>query len=256
MVGPGDVAEATGAVTRTHGGHGVIADGASHGVIGGIPAPIPPDMPIPRSAPSLVPVKGPADDETVWERFLGRRVTAVGTWDGWSLRVAVVRPPRRGVREGIEVDYGSRPQAAPRTDEATFPPFSPERVRRAEGPLHADGSILWRVVVPQDDGSFRVVVAAHDADRVRAVLIDVYGDALEVVPSPWQPEVYGAIDAIGDLAEHQGVLYESMRGVDDDGVVRCRLGLQRVTTDLARALHDLPEGVLDLDVLLAPAVLD
>jgi hypothetical protein len=126
-----------------------------------------------------------------------------------------------------------------------------QQIRDAEGPLWASGSMIWRTATggPQP---VRHVAAAHDPEVVAAALTPILGDALKVVPSPWSRQVYADIEAASLRAEDLGLLFRTEQGMGDDGLVRIRLGVLRVSRELADVVRDIPEGPLTLEPFVRP----
>ena len=234
VVRSGTAVRATGTVVRTAGGL-ALWHARGH-------APATPAVEHPTDLPGLVLLhSGPHD----WSAVLGEPVTVSGTWIGDGIDVASL--------VGAVVPAGvTPPQEPPHERDAGMGVISLRGAHAAERPLWENGSLLWRVAFTEPDGRTRVRVAAHDPRVVGRALEPVYGTTLEVVPSPWDRRTYAQIDNVWALAERLGLLFALAREMCDDGAVRVTMGLTRITTELAAALDEIPDGPVILDVMVRP----
>ncbi|HEY6795957.1 MAG TPA: hypothetical protein VI248_14875 [Kineosporiaceae bacterium] len=199
-----------------------------------------------------------------------RRVVVTGTWSGRRLQVGAVEPDptdaglldldREDPVSPIP-DRQSGPLVSPKALYDDFfrnpplrPPLGPSTTSQAERDLVTAGTLL--VPVGAATGHPLAVVATTEAgSAVRAALADEYGQDLGVAICPWTKQTLHEVTRlVGRVAEEESVLSSIGMTIGSDHFPRATATLLYLPSVLAQRLAPYPDDVLDLTLLVVPAI--
>lgn len=195
-------------------------------------------VPFPEDTPGLVPLVGEVPGNP------GDIVTVTGVWTGTALSVASVHPEPN-------VSMPSPPALYDPSDGASPDLWDRGLVAAAERPLWDAGALVGRVVV-RTGGSIVVRVSTHDPVMTARALLPVFGEALEVVQSPFSADDYARVDALIEVAERAGVLVATSQETDSQAVVRRSVEVTHVVPAMVAAAAPIPDGLVTVGALVYP----
>lgn len=166
-------------------------------------------------------------------------VVVTGPWDGTAVTVEVVTTVPTPADEDSEGFVG--------------PTHGLPGAADVMGPLYRSGAIRAQRAVLGPLGRPMLLVVAHGAEAVRARLEPLWGPDLHVVESRYTPDELDAAYAWVDAAVAADLLHSVGPEVTDEGVARTRVEVHHVDDRLADLARPLPDGILVVDPLLAPA---
>lgn len=180
----------------------------------------------------------------------GRLVAVRGRRDGESLRVSETRT------ENVVDVFTHHPAVAPGATSVFGRPRATTEHARWEEEMLRDGSILSRRYLRAEDGSWRVIVTAHDIEAARAPLERAYGAQLTLVQVEWtrrqldvvRNELYRRADA-WRITTH-------LDGTSATGVPVLRIALREVTDEIRDWQRTLPAAMVEFFPLLAASTDD
>ncbi|MCB2175073.1 MAG: hypothetical protein KQH57_04660 [Actinomycetales bacterium] len=83
-------------------------------------------------------------------------------------------------------------------------------------------------------------------------LLPVFGEALEVVQSPFSADDYARVDALIEVAERAGVLVATSQETDSQAVVRRSVEVTHVVPAMVAAAAPIPDGLVTVGALVYP----
>lgn len=181
------------------------------------------------------------------EELSGRMVRVEGVWDGQSLGDPLSvqsedgrtpgptrRPPR------FPGEYG--PGDSTPADEAL--------ANEALALLSASGDVLWQLA-SSHLGS--VITVHQDAgERARRALSRLGSASVRLIVSEWTRNDYARVEELAISSAEEGLLISAGRHLTEAGQVRCDVTVHHVSPSMAQALREVPSGLLDLRVHIAP----